>query len=631
MNSIRDAVQGSTAYTVSPNVLVPLSWACVGLTAAFLGVRTYIRFWLIPQQRKAWPDFWLYLSFLFLVVDAVLATLMTPTLRNDIPSKGLPISTPQAIEYTRLQFAYMIVFWSVLWAIKGAFLALFKPLLVSTSSHNMQRPWWTVATFTIITYLTCWVAAFLTNNPVSVSETDKSGSFSMFFDDKRRILVLYSTIVDILTTIFIITLPVRLIWAFKTKLSTSQRIALACVFAVSFVIVGIALVRGIALAGRAESKPVWVIVWSSVEAAIAVIVGCLPTYKALFSSRTGPFLSRRSRSEITEITSITPRHSTTTLNSARGADDFRTGYERKSSKESRANSTTPILVDDAHIPVFEESRPQEQSWTRQSHAKRDAPLEVNESFKPVRAAPVNGSISPYSKAWIPPNSTFRSFAFNQTPPSPSPSHANTLPENLYAGASRSPLSQTPNYTRRQISPPPEAVTSVPKHTSNASRLRRKSDSQNSQAPSHPPRAFAFLRPHPRPPSPQLPSISSAPKAPPPPPSHLCPPVRKQTPLTTPILETPPPTAGQPPLSPLKRNPSSVYSIPLSPGIHQVRPLSSSPSTQSTALPQFETSRSHTRSNTLTSEPPIMSPRIENFSETESPVWLTKPNFPGDGL
>lgn len=631
MNSIRAIDEGSFASDVSPDVLIPLSWACVGLTAAFLCVRTYIRFWLISQQNNLWPDLWIYLSFIFLTVNAVLVTLITPIIRNDIPSKVLPTPNPETTRFARLQFAYMILFWSVLWAIKGVFLALFKPLLVSTSSHNMRRSWWAVTIFTIITYTTCWVAAFLTINPGSIVENDKPRCFGMFCESKRRILITYTTAVDILTDIFMIALPVRLIWAIKTRLSTSQRVALTGIFTISFLIIAVALVRGIALAEGAESRPAWVIIWSVMEATIAVIVGCLPTYKALFSSRTGPLLSRRSRSEITEITSITPRHSTTTLNSVRGPDDYRNGSERKSSKESRANSTTPILSDEMHGPIFGVGRPQDRSWRRTSPTEPDAHLVPNESFKPARAEPINGSISPYSKAWIPPKSIFHNYAFNATPPSPSPSHANTLPENLHSSGANTTMSHAPNFSRSRISPPLQSDATTIENTSRSSRLRRKSDSLYFRAPSCPPRSFPLIKSISPLSSPPKPSPNHAPMPPPPPPSHLRPPARRQTPLTTPILETPPPTAGNPPLSPLKRNPSSAYSVPLSPGIYQVRSPSSGRSSTSTPLPPIDTSGTHVRSNTLTSDPPVMSPRIRDFtSEAASPLWLSKSAFPRDG-
>ncbi|KAL9621187.1 MAG: hypothetical protein Q9160_004319 [Pyrenula sp. 1 TL-2023] len=626
MNEIRAAREGGIAYSISPDVLIPLCWVFVGLATAFLFVRTYIRFWLIPQQRKIWPDAWLYLSFLFLVVGAVIATIMAPILRDDIPARGLPRSNSKTIKYARLQFAYMIIFWSALWSIKATFLAIFKPLLVSSSVHNMRRSWWTVASVTVITYLTCWVVAFLTNNPASESVTNKSGLYGMFFDDRRRILVTYSTTVDIITDILIIALPVRLIWAVKTKLSTSQRVALSGIFAVSFIIVAVAIVRGVELASDFKSTPARFIIWSVVESAIAVIVGCLPTYKALFSSRTGPLLSRRSRSDITEITSITPRHSTTSLSSTRGVDDYRNGYERKNSKESRANSTTPILSDDTHGPLFEDSRPRDRSWRKPSPIEQDRPLEPNATFRPARAEPVNGTISPYSKAWIPPTSNFRNFSFNPTPPSPSPSHANTLPENIHVSDAKSKI---PNFSRSRFSPLLHSQKSSPKQPDVASRLRRRSDSQYIPTPSQPARAFSPLLKT-RVPSPSIPKPTSnnAPRPPPPPPPHLCPPVRKQTPLTTPILEMTPATPKSPPLSPLRRNPSSVYSIPLSPGIHQINQSNSGHSTPSRSMPRIDTTKTHVRSDTLTSDPPVMSPRIQDFvSEAESPLWLTKPAFP----
>ena len=62
----------------------------------------------------------------------------------------------KSLKYT---FVIRLVFWTCLWAAKGAFLALYWQLF--KPSRSFVRVWWLVVVFTIITYFIC-VAGTLT-------------------------------------------------------------------------------------------------------------------------------------------------------------------------------------------------------------------------------------------------------------------------------------------------------------------------------------------------------------------------------------------------------------------------------------------------------------------------------------
>ena len=74
---------------------------------------------------------------------------------------SLPPTELMALNLTYLKYsvAVRLIFWSCLWAAKGAFLALYWQLF--NPSRSFVRAWWIVLAFTIVTYFVC-VAGVLT-------------------------------------------------------------------------------------------------------------------------------------------------------------------------------------------------------------------------------------------------------------------------------------------------------------------------------------------------------------------------------------------------------------------------------------------------------------------------------------
>ncbi|KAB8237011.1 uncharacterized protein BDW43DRAFT_308023 [Aspergillus alliaceus] len=132
--------------------------------------------------------------------------------------------------------SFVGLFWTVLWAIKGSFLALFW--MISDGLPTHRRACSGIALF-----------AFLAN----VS-------------------------------------PLRLLQ--KAKINKHQKLGLAVVFCVGFIIIATAIVRAIEITGKSYSDQVGLAVWSIAESSISVIVGCLPPFKSFISkkSSTTPYL-----------------------------------------------------------------------------------------------------------------------------------------------------------------------------------------------------------------------------------------------------------------------------------------------------------------------------------------------------
>lgn len=98
-------------------------------------------------------------------------------------------------------------------------------------------------------------------------------------------------------------LPLRILW--NARINSKQKVGLVIVFSLGFIIIAAAIVRAVEISGKAYSDQAALAVWSIAESSIcesishsqflskklitrkAVIVGCLPPFKTLISSKSG--------------------------------------------------------------------------------------------------------------------------------------------------------------------------------------------------------------------------------------------------------------------------------------------------------------------------------------------------------
>jgi hypothetical protein len=151
------------ATTLSVNGLIAVTWTGAALGILFTGIRIVIR--LTQMKRLLTDDYFVLLGLVFLIANAVLQTLQAPHLYY----MALDVTGPDIIYhgtlYTYYEFAIIGVFWSVLWAIKGSFLALFW--IISDGLPQYRRAWWATTIFAILAYIGCWLASVFTCHPAS--------------------------------------------------------------------------------------------------------------------------------------------------------------------------------------------------------------------------------------------------------------------------------------------------------------------------------------------------------------------------------------------------------------------------------------------------------------------------------
>jgi hypothetical protein len=95
-------------------------------------------------------------------------------------------------------------------------------------------------------------------------------------------------------------LPLRILW--KTKMNLHQKLGLATVFCLGFIIIAAAIIRAVAITGKAYSDQAALAIWGIAESSIcmyyiqyltvqptltckAMIVGCLPPFKSFITSK----------------------------------------------------------------------------------------------------------------------------------------------------------------------------------------------------------------------------------------------------------------------------------------------------------------------------------------------------------
>lgn len=170
------------------------------------------------------------------------------------------------------------------------------------------------------------------------------------------ISISYSTAVDVLTDLMIMALPIGLLPSLQVN--RQQKIGLAGIFCVGFIVIAAALLRLSQIVGQARSDPVGLAVWGLVESSISVVVGTLPALKTFFGRALDRTLNRGS-APLSSERAHRRRHT--------GMDDI---YDGEASHKSWARAEVIPLADRgdslSHQPSTKSVRGQivvEREWT----------------------------------------------------------------------------------------------------------------------------------------------------------------------------------------------------------------------------------------------------------------------------
>ncbi|KAK0649954.1 hypothetical protein B0T16DRAFT_389911 [Cercophora newfieldiana] len=265
--------------------LLALVWTCFGVAAVLVVLRTVTRLKFTVRRLTA-EDYCMFVALAALLTLCTLETVQLPGLYHitGVLAGTIPLSA-ELITYTedylKYEFAIIILFWSVLWCVKASFLALYFKLFRELALY--RRVWYLLASFTVLAYGGCIITLCLS-----------CGHISNFFKFNQcakpeyiwasNLSVYYSTAIDVFTDLCIMAMPLRLIY--NVKVSRKQKLGLVCVFGLCFVMIAFAIIRAKQVLVQQQFVDLkMLMIWSTLTAAISVIVGSLPALKILITNR----------------------------------------------------------------------------------------------------------------------------------------------------------------------------------------------------------------------------------------------------------------------------------------------------------------------------------------------------------
>lgn len=192
LDSLNQARLEGVARGLTPEGLIGVAWGGCGLACFFVLLRCYVR--CTESRRLYSDDYWILAAFVFLIANAILQTLQTPSLYYLIRAASGQEPGGEALlghgnTYVRYQFVIIVFFWSTTWSVKYAFLALYYRLFNGLCIY--RKVWWGVVVFSALAYVGCWISSVWTCHPPSTYF--KFGISSLRFPRSHQIMTLINT------------------------------------------------------------------------------------------------------------------------------------------------------------------------------------------------------------------------------------------------------------------------------------------------------------------------------------------------------------------------------------------------------------------------------------------------------
>lgn len=277
-----------TASHVNRRGLVAVIWVCFSVSTAFLIARLSVR--LSTRRKLLADDIWMILAGLSMLTMCILQTVQQDSLWFVLELAAGRIkaddstTTRQFEQLARWQFPIIKLFWITLWSVKASFLAIFFRIV--QPFYVRRRLWYGAAIFVSLAFLGCVLSSILTCNPVS--DYFRAGKCISAADlNRQRFNLVFSTVVDIVSDIIILCIPLMVVASLQ--LDNRKKIGLAVVFTLGLLVICMSVIRLTQGITGDVIDLVGLTVWGAVETAIAVIVGSLPALSGLVTRRYGKY------------------------------------------------------------------------------------------------------------------------------------------------------------------------------------------------------------------------------------------------------------------------------------------------------------------------------------------------------
>ncbi|KAJ5359998.1 hypothetical protein N7517_009189 [Penicillium concentricum] len=249
--------------------------ALIILTSLVIGIRFAgsIRSF---KDLKA-EDYLLIVAYIFFLELSILYIYISPVILRlaEVGAGKIPPYATISDDGLKLQTVFFVTtssLWVCLWMIKFSLLAMYKRLLVG---KKYIIAWWVIMGSCVLFIIGCILSSWLSCSSFHAWFT--AGKCSSPRDQRAAVISLYySYAVDIITDLAIMILPIRLIWNLQMK--PRQKLSIGGLFCFGWVCIIISTIRVVQL-GETDNgvpAPSWLALWGTIEASIAVMIGCCP-------------------------------------------------------------------------------------------------------------------------------------------------------------------------------------------------------------------------------------------------------------------------------------------------------------------------------------------------------------------
>ncbi|KFZ24021.1 hypothetical protein V502_01503 [Pseudogymnoascus sp. VKM F-4520 (FW-2644)] len=258
--------------------------ACLCVAVLFVSMRCVARWFKTRGLPWAAEDLFMYLALVSFAITCALYLATMPTLYNVteiMVGKMEPYASLQTDLVTMLKefFAVQMFFWLTLFAVKWSLLFMFKRLTEGIRLYT--NIWWGALAFTVLTFIGCIVSGVTSCSSMDAWFT--AGLCETPRDARAKAISLwYCMAVDVLVMI----IPIRVL--VNLRITLVQKLSIGVVFIVGIITMVFAIVRVISLNSSVNGGQVstqWLMLWAGIEGAVAIIVGCLPSFAIFIRGR----------------------------------------------------------------------------------------------------------------------------------------------------------------------------------------------------------------------------------------------------------------------------------------------------------------------------------------------------------
>ncbi|CAM1503358.1 Fc.00g081340.m01.CDS01 [Cosmosporella sp. VM-42] len=262
--------------------------ACLCVAVIFMAMRAGARWFKSRRVPMDAEDIFMYVALASFAIMSALYLAAIPTFFNVTaiaegriqPYANLP---HDLVVMLKEFFVVQFFFWLTLWAVKWSLLSMFRRTTEGLPLYN--RIWWAVLVFSILTFLGCCISNFTSCSSMHAWFT--AGDCTTLRDARaKNISLWFSLAADLATDLLIMITPLRVLWTLK--MSLIEKISIAIVFLVGLITMVTAIIRSVSLESSVNSGQVsttWLMLWAAIEGAVAIVVGCLPSFAIFIRGR----------------------------------------------------------------------------------------------------------------------------------------------------------------------------------------------------------------------------------------------------------------------------------------------------------------------------------------------------------